>query len=240
MLESPDMSIQTGNATPLYLASNSPRRRELFTLCALEFQTLDAKVDETPLADEDGMDYVRRLAHNKAVTASRQVSPRCLVIAADTTVVDTDMDGKSVILGKPENPDEAKKMLRSLRGHSHQVHTSISVRSSWDGHIASDLCTTLVPMRNYTDQEMDAYVATRDPMDKAGAYAIQHAGFHPVEKLAGCYANVMGLPLCHLTRTLIKIGVRPRANVPVECQHTLGYRCPVYAQILKGIILDYP
>ncbi|MGE5123305.1 MAG: Maf family protein [Acidobacteriaceae bacterium] len=233
------MANRTDNATHLYLASNSPRRRELLALCGLEFHTLNAQVDETPLPGEGGVKYVQRLAKTKAETASRQVGTHCLVIAADTTVVDADVAGRPAILGKPASPGEAIKMLCGLRGHSHQVHTAISLHPGQEGNVVSDLCTTLVPMRDYSDQEIDAYVATRDPMDKAGAYAIQHAGFHPVEKLAGCYANVMGLPLCHLTRNLIKMGLPPPADVPTECQHALAYLCPVYTQILEGIAPDY-
>ena len=88
-------------------------------------------------------------------------------------------------------------------------------------------------MRDYTDEEIKTYVASGDPMDKAGAYAIQHKGFHPVKELHGCYANVMGLPLCHLTRNLIKLGLPPLVNIPQVCQAALGYDCPVYAQFLQ-------
>jgi hypothetical protein len=88
-------------------------------------------------------------------------------------------------------------------------------------------------MKRLSDVEIDAYVATGEPMDKAGAYAIQHAGFHPVENLAGCYANVMGLPLCHLVRTLKKLGIRPQVDVPSACQTGLGYNCHVYHEILR-------
>jgi len=239
VLESPDMADRTENAPQLILASNSPRRRELFALCGLEFQTLEARVDETPLANEDGMEYVARLANEKAAVASRRVGVHSIVIAADTTVVDTDANGNRMILGKPENPDEAENMLRGLRGHTHLVHTALSIYRGQDGRIASDICTTHVPMRNYSDQEIQAYIASGDPMDKAGAYAIQHADFHPVEDLTGCYANVMGLPLCHLTRHLVRMALPPHTNVPVECQHALGYRCTVYPQILEGNDLDY-
>jgi predicted house-cleaning NTP pyrophosphatase (Maf/HAM1 superfamily) len=89
-------------------------------------------------------------------------------------------------------------------------------------------------MRNYNDTEIRDYVITGDPLDKAGAYAIQHAGFHPVESLHGCYANVVGLPLCHLTRMLTKLGVPPSVDVSVNCQATLVDNCSIYEQILKG------
>jgi septum formation protein len=87
-------------------------------------------------------------------------------------------------------------------------------------------------MRDYTDEEIETYVASGDPMDKAGAYAIQHQGFHPVKELHGCYANVMGLPLCHLARNLRKLGFLPPVNVPEQCQAALDYECSVFEKFL--------
>jgi predicted house-cleaning NTP pyrophosphatase (Maf/HAM1 superfamily) len=89
-------------------------------------------------------------------------------------------------------------------------------------------------MRNYSDEEMQAYIASGDPMDKAGAYAIQHDGFKPVDNLMGCYANVVGLPLCHLTRSLWRLDVTPVTDISQACQAKLGYRCPIYKQVLDG------
>jgi predicted house-cleaning NTP pyrophosphatase (Maf/HAM1 superfamily) len=89
-------------------------------------------------------------------------------------------------------------------------------------------------MRPYSDREMETYIASGDPLDKAGAYAIQDAGFHPVETLNGCYASVMGLPLCHLTRSLRKIEITPRKDIPEECQTSLGYTCPIFTAVLRG------
>ena len=91
-------------------------------------------------------------------------------------------------------------------------------------------------MREYSDVEISAYVASGNPLDKAGAYAIQHAGFHPVESLTGCYANVVGLPLCHLTRTLGKLGITPLNDVPHTCQSALEYHCPIYQHVLDFVI----
>ncbi len=239
MLESPGMVDRKSNPRQLYLASNSPRRRELLALTHWEFSIVSAQVDETPLPEEEGMCYVQRLAKSKVLAASSQLNGEGVIIAADTTVVDDQPDGKSIILGKPCDPDDAWKILWSLRGHSHQVHTAISILSMEDGRLVNDACTTLVPMRNYTTQEVDDYIASGDPLDKAGAYAIQHAGFHPVEKLEGCYANVMGLPLCHLTRRLSKLGITPQTDIPQACQKALDYQCLVYSQILKGSLQDY-
>ncbi|OGO62559.1 MAG: septum formation protein Maf [Chloroflexi bacterium RBG_19FT_COMBO_50_10] len=233
VLESPDMSIGKCNSPRLFLASNSPRRRELLALGGWEYNLLSAQVDETPLPDEDGIDYVQRLAKSKVYSAASQVGVDGVIIAADTSVINRPAGGRARIFGKPRDHDEAAEMLRKLRGYTHQVHTAISILKKQDGTLLSDLCTTNVPMRNYDNEEIEAYVASGDPMDKAGAYAIQHAGFHPVEKLEGCFANVMGLPLCHLTRSLIKIGIHTHEDVPQACQAKLGYDCPVYSEILK-------
>ncbi len=222
----------------LYLASNSPRRKELLSLLGLEFAILPAPVDETPYPGEVGAEYVLRIARSKAEAALSQMSEAGIVITADTAVViparvDHETRDEEKILGKPAGEDEAVAMLRSLRGHTHQVLTAIAILPTPGGTIASDLCATDVPMRDYSDSEIETYVASGDPQDKAGAYAIQHIGFHPVDGLHGCYANVMGLPLCHLARSLFQLGIAPTKNVPRSCQSALGYACPVYHSILN-------
>jgi MAF protein len=232
MLESPDMVRKTGNGVQLYLASNSARRRELLSLFGWEFGLLAAQVDETPLPGEDGMDYVKRLAKNKVMASANRSGINGVLIAADTSVIERQVDGKTRILGKPNGHDEAVEMLRFLRSRTHQVHTALAIFSTRDGTFWTDLCTTNVTMRNYSEDEIQEYVASGDPMDKAGAYAIQHTGFHPVEKLDGCFTNVMGLPLCHLTRSLLHVGVTGKVDVPQACHSATGYDCPVYHQIL--------
>jgi septum formation protein len=238
VLESPGMISRKRSAAQLFLASNSPRRRELLALGGWEFDTISTQVDETPLPDEDGMDYVKRLAKSKADHATNQVGKAGVIIAADTSVIDNLANGNSRILGKPSDQAEAVEMLRALCGHTHRVHTAVVIFNNQDGALWSDFCTTNVTMRNYTDAEIEAYVSSGDPMDKAGAYAIQHAGFHPVEWLDGCFANVMGLPLCHLTRSLAQFGITPQVNVPQACQAAIGYNCPVYHKILIEYLLD--
>jgi MAF protein len=210
----------------LILASNSPRRRQLLGLTGLDFQVVAADVAETPLERESPMDYVQRLAISKAQVVASQVDDGGLVIAADTTVVDGDQ-----ILGKPLDNQDAESMLRQLRGRIHQVYTAIAVSRS--GKLDVELCCTDVPMRQYSDEEMKSYIDTGDPLDKAGAYAIQHAGFHPTEGLEGCYANVVGLPLCHLTRTLLKSEVFMDVDIAQNCQRTLNYKCPIFELILR-------
>lgn len=211
----------------IILASNSPRRRQLLGLTGLDFSVSPADVDETPIAGEPADEYVRRLAANKARKVGAQAGVDSLVIAADTTVVDGNQ-----ILGKPVDNDDAARMLRQLRGRSHQVYTAIAIFQN--GELSVACCRTDVPMRNYSDAELQAYVQSGDPLDKAGAYAIQHAGFRPVEALQGCYANVVGLPLCHLVRELRKFNIELTADVPAACQSTLGYKCPIYEAILRA------
>jgi septum formation protein len=232
VLESPDMASRRRDGVQLFLASNSPRRKELLALGGWEYVIVSAQVDETPIASEEGMEYVQRLAKSKAVAAAIQPGVDGVIIAADTSVINHQADGEFKIMGKPKDQHEAVEMLRDLRGRIHQVHTSIAILSSGDGNIRSDLCTTKVTMRNYSDEEIKEYVASGDPMDKAGAYAIQHGGFHPVEQLDGCFANVMGLPLCHVTRSASFFGVTPQVDIAKACQAAVAYDCPVYHQIL--------
>jgi MAF protein len=215
------------NQPILVLASNSPRRRELLALGGWLFHVRPADVDETPRRGEAPRTYVLRLAKSKVRACAATARTGEIVVAADTTVA---IDGD--LLGKPSDMGEATEMLRRLRGRTHQVYTGIGVIRVADGIFLSDLCSTDVPMRPYSDEEIESYVATGDPLDKAGAYAIQHAGFHPVQALTGCYASVMGLPLCHLTRLLRQLDAPPKTDIAAECQSALQYGCPVYASIL--------
>lgn len=224
----------TPQAFPVILASNSPRRKELLRLMRLGYRVAPANVDETPLPDEPADVYVLRMAKEKACAAAEVVatSPNEgteWIIAADTTVADGDE-----ILGKPQDAEEAFAMLSQLRNREHQVHTAVAVYRRDTGKLEQALATTNVPMRNYSDEEIRAYIATGDPFDKAGSYAIQHPDFHPVERLTGCYANVVGLPLCHLERVLRTLGFTPSADIPHACQSALGYTCTVYPQVQKG------
>ncbi len=213
----------------LVLASNSPRRRELLRLGGWKFDTRPAEVDESLRPGETPDMYVLRLARSKAQMCAETALQDEIILAADTTVA----DGES-ILGKPKDPAEAMAMLRSLRGHNHQVQTGIAVLRQSDGTLVTDLCITEVPMRAYRDEEIDAYVASGDPLDKAGAYAIQNAEFHPVERFGGCYASVMGLPLCHLSRSMRKLGIAPTTDIAAECQSALRYACPIFPAVLRG------
>ena len=213
----------------LVLASNSPRRKQMLALAGWTFEIRPAEIDESPWPQELPRQYVLRMAETKAREVAFQVKKKCVVIGADTIVVDGE-----TILGKPSNALEARNMLLSLRNKVHQVFTAITVIKTDDFQLWKDICITAVPMRNYTDQELEDYIATGDPFDKAGAYAIQHPDFRPVPALSGCYATVVGLPLCHLTRTLAKVGIFPHTDVPRECMRTLQYNCDIYTQVLTG------
>lgn len=193
------------------------------------FHVTSVHIDENPRSGEHPREYVSRLASEKALAASEILHPDSIVVAADTTVADG-----GIILGKPNDAMEAIQMLQSLRGRMHQVYTAIAILPYGSQDPITDVCVTNVTMRNYSNEEVFAYVATGDPFDKAGAYAIQHPRFSPVASIDSCYANVVGLPLCHLTRTLEKNGIVARADVPRNCQRTLNYDCPVYSQILQG------
>jgi septum formation protein len=212
---------------PLILASNSPRRRQLLALTGIPFVVSVADVDESQFANEKPADYVLRLAETKA-RAVRAGADQ-FVLAADTTVVDG-----SDILGKPKDEADAVAMLRRLRGHVHQVYTGIALLRAGDGQLLTDLCITDVPMREYTDEELRTYVATGDPLDKAGAYAIQHAEFHPVARMDGCFASVMGLPVCHVILQMRKMGIQADTDFFAACETLLEYNCPVSNAILNG------
>ena len=213
----------------LILASNSPRRRQLIALAGWDFIVSVSDVDESTRENESPAEYVLRLAESKARTIADRAPAGDIILAADTTVVDG-----SDILGKPVDAAEAVQMLTRLRGRTHQVYTGVALLRISDGLLLKDLCVTDVPMRDYSDEEIRAYVATGDPLDKAGAYAIQHAQFSPVARMDGCYASVMGLPLCHVTRMMRRMGVEPNANVSLNCQTLLEYECPVFESILNA------
>lgn len=210
----------------IILASNSPRRKDLFGLFGWPFEVLPAEIDEARHPGESPDAYVKRLACQKAQKVAGQSTG--LVIGADTIVVDG-----SEILGKPADENEAMAMLCQLQGRTHQVYTGIAIIDSQTGRAFNEVCETDVTMRQYSNDEINAYVATGDPMDKAGAYAIQHEGFHPVEALNGCFASVMGLPLCLLSQGLMEFGLNPPEELQDRCQAELNYACPNLAELGK-------
>lgn len=197
----------------LILASQSPRRRQLIKLLEHRVHTTTAAVDEESVTHPDP-------AYNAVETArlkARAVAPSFgngIVIAADTIVA---VDGE--ILGKPEDVQQARATLRRLRGCVHQVHTGLDLIDTASGRELASVCTTRVTMRDYSNEEIEAYIASGDPFDKAGAYAIQHTTFDPVDDIEGCYANVVGLPLCRLKSALEELGVKSALDVDARASN---------------------
>lgn len=193
------------------LASASPRRRMLLQLLNIPFTVEVADVDEDSIVDSDPLLNVQRRSLLKAAGLEVATQRDVVILAADTIVtIDDD------ILNKPATTNEAREMLQRLRGRPHQVHTSLTLRDNLSGKTVTEVDSVDVYMRPYTDNEIDAYIATGDPMDKAGAYAIQHPDFQPVAQLNGCYLTVMGLSLCHLLAVLPQFALRVSVN-----EHTL-------------------
>jgi len=182
----------------LVLASASPRRRELLTQVGFEFEIHPAHIPEDPLPDEDPIAYVTRLARQKAEAVYAQLAstkPHITVLGADTTVT---LDNH--ILGKPESPEDAARMLRLLSGRTHRVITGVSLVTATRAETAAEV--TAVQFLTLSDEEIAQYVATGEPNDKAGAYAIQGLAARWIPRIEGCYFNVVGLPLS-LVSTLL-------------------------------------
>ena len=184
---------------PLYLASKSPRRAEILQNLGLAFSVITPDIDESVKLHEPPHEYVLRLCAEKAQAGIQllgdKIASESIILAADTTVcVDDD------ILGKPESIEHAVKMLQSLEGRSHVVHTGVAV--AFNGQIKTVISTTRVWMKSLTDEDIEAYVATGEPMDKAGSYGIQGLGGAFVTRIDGSHTGVMGLPVFETMRLL--------------------------------------
>lgn len=186
--------------TRFILASASPRRVEILTTLGLDFVVRTSEVDERQIQGESPQQYVMRVAAAKADAAASELKSG-IVIGADTAVV---VDGHP--LGKPENGEDAARMLRAISGRWHAVMTGVAVVGVESGQRAIDLEKTLVRFRELTESEIDDYVASGEPSDKAGAYAIQGRGMLFVTEIAGNYQNVVGLPVPLLERLVRQIG----------------------------------
>lgn len=201
----------------LILASASPRRRALLRRLHVPFSVESGALDERPFPGESPLETVRRVAVEKAQAVAAK-EPQAIILAADTIVV---WDNR--ILGKPKDHEEARWMLRSLRGRAHQVVTAIALLNAVDQRMHIGAVSTKVWMRNYSDPEIETYIASGDPFDKAGAYAIQNQLLHPVERIDGCYFNVVGLPLCEVVKGLIQVGYHhdrlPTEKLDEVCPH---------------------
>ncbi|MDD2036967.1 Maf family protein [Pseudomonas putida] len=186
--------------TPLYLASGSPRRRELLTQIGVPFIVISAPIDESPLPSESAPAYVERLARAKAAAGLARVDGPAVVLGADTAVV---LDGR--ILGKPENREDALAMLADLSGREHQVLTAVALD---DGQRVHSFCvTSTVRFRAISTDEAQRYWASGEPADKAGGYAVQGLGAVFVTGLSGSYSAVVGLPLCETADLLDQFGI---------------------------------
>ncbi len=205
---------------PLFLASASPRRREILSRLGVPFSTIVPDVDEKAFSAASAEDLARTLALGKA----QEVHNRCptsTVLGADTVV---SLDG--VALGKPAGPDDAQRMLFALRGRTHTVVTGMALISEDGAAPVVQHVSTRVTMRPYTLYEIDRYVESGDPLDKAGAYAIQDADFHPVASFDGCYWNVVGLPACQVVDAFRRAGFRivPDGALTSQCTPAV---CPL-------------
>ncbi|SDF89906.1 Maf family protein [Terriglobus roseus] len=181
---------------PIILASASPRRRELLTQIGVDFTVITADIDETPLPSEDHRTYTLRLAEEKA-RAVLVNHPDSIVIGADTTVT---LHGE--LLGKPRDAEDAKRMLTLLQDNTHEVTTSIAVLTTEETLTAVE--TTRVTFTAITAEQIAGYIASGEPMDKAGAYAIQGIAAQWIPRIEGDYFNVVGLPLAALASLLRK------------------------------------
>ena len=218
----------TGHVTRIVLASGSPRRRQLLTGVTPAFDVRVSDVDESTRDGESPAALVERLSLSKAMAVRDSMHDETadVILASDTIVV---APGGRDILGKPRDAAEATAMLERLRGRQHTVFTGIAlVELVAQQRTLVQAVPTPVDMRAYSDKEIAAYVATGDPMDKAGSYAIQHPGFTPVERFEGCYANVMGLPLCHVYAALMAWGYTLPRHPLEGCPYPQGHegRCP--------------
>lgn len=214
----------------ILLASNSPRRKQLLGLTGWSYRNVSPVVDERALPQEDPHVYVLRLAEAKARAVYLQTGQGLpddgVIVAADTTVV---LEGE--ILGKPADTREARDMLQRLAGGIHLVLTGLFAINQVSGRQVSNVCTSRVEMRRYDDAEIEAYIATGDPLDKAGAYAIQHPSFRPVRAVQGCYPNIVGLPLCTLGRLLDHLGYSLPGRLGHDCQLDAMAPCQYYRQM---------
>nr|BBH88811.1 Maf-like protein [Thermosporothrix sp. COM3] len=215
----------------LLLASASPRRRQILTRLHLPFTVAVAPIDEDQVQQHyhgpaEGLAQWTA-AHKALATSTLPEAENRIVVTADTTVL---LDDE--ILGKPRDEEHARELLRSQRGRWHRVVTGVVVSRKINGELTlyGASRSTPVLMRSYTDEEIDAYIASGDPMDKAGAYGIQNPEFQPTERINGCYLNVVGLPLCTLAELLEKFGIHTTETI---CTDPAGVCCPWSEQCLK-------
>ncbi len=206
----------------LLLASGSPRRRELVRWLGLPVRVQVPRVDETPRPGETPEAYVLRLARAKAAALRTAAGADDIILAADTAVVFAQR-----ILGKPRDEAEAAAMLQQLQGRAHGVLTGFALLWPAQGREHSQVVRAAVHMRPLSAEEIAAYIATGDPLDKAGAYAAQNPVFRPVQAVEGCFANVVGLPVCAVAQALAAWGCPPVRGMVPRCRAAFGYNCAI-------------
>jgi septum formation protein len=200
-------------AKRIILASGSPRRYELLRQVGLDVDVIPSRIEENFVKGESPRKHVLRLAEAKAVDVGNQY-PDCWVIAADTVVY---VDHS--ILGKPKSREEAKKMLRRLSGKEHRVLTGFSVHHLKKGKGDREAVQTAVKVKKLTQAEMEWYVETGEPFDKAGGYAVQGIGSFMIESIKGSYTNVVGLPICELIQMLVRLGALRIAHRKLQIEN---------------------
>jgi septum formation protein len=202
----------------IVLASTSARRIDILTRSGIPFRALAPGIDERPPLPLGPLRFVAWAARAKAEAVSARAAGQ-VVVAADTEVV---LHGR--IFGKPTDGAQAAAFLRALSGQTHQVYTAVQVIDGRSGHRAQGVSRTHVTMRELSSSEIDAYVRTGEPQDKAGAYAIQGKGRRLIASIRGPYDNVVGMPMRLLTRLLGECGIPVPANNPDEMQYTSQHR----------------
>jgi septum formation protein len=195
------MIVSNVATTDLILASQSPRRKYLLEQAGLAFRVIPSRFDESQVAPAPPAEYVRRLAEAKARDVARAHNTSW-VLGADTIVA---VDAR--LLGKPDSTREARDMLQRLSGKTHQVYTGYCLMQRATSRLFADAVCTDVTFKTLSDREIEWYVRTGEPFDKAGAYAIQGMGTFLVRRISGSYTNVVGLPVCEIVEILIREGV---------------------------------
>lgn len=187
----------------IILASKSPRRQELLGKLVREFQIIESKFDENSIEyDGNPETYVKKLSKCKALEVAKHVSEPAIIIAADTIVFH---QGK--VLGKPKDKDDAINMLISLSGDTHEVYSGVCIVNTTNNDVNNDVCITEVKFSKLTNDQINNYIESGEPFDKAGAYGIQGLGGVFVEEIKGCYYSVMGLPINKVNKVLLDYNI---------------------------------
>lgn len=198
-------------SSKIVLASSSPRRRELLERLGLRFDVIPSHIDEIPLHGESAEDFVLRTSTEKALSVSRNLDGDSVVIGADTIVV---IEGE--ILGKPRDEKEAMTMLEKISGREHRVITGFSIVKPRAEVLYKRFTESRVKIKPLAPWEIEGYIKTGEPMDKAGAYGVQGIGAFMIEEIHGSYTNVVGLPIAQVIEVLTRLGVLKLFD---ECEH---------------------